>query len=128
MNALDDFLKGRFEKHLGTCCFTKPSFAFDKTKTTTESCEACELPMKVTSYTSDRTPLPHDVLLDDCCEKLELYMGHRVRVKNPRDAIDKIMDAVKNNQALLLIDYEMKFECKCCREKTSEFYGKKGLS
>ena len=38
------------------------------------------------------------------------------------------MEKVKDNPAVILIDYKMKFECECYREKTSEFYGKKGFS
>ena len=32
VNTLDAFLKGRHENHIGTCCFTKPNFSFDRTK------------------------------------------------------------------------------------------------
>ena len=125
VNTLDAYLKGRFENHLGTSCFAKPSFAFDRIKSTTETCEACQLPMKVMNYLSDHTPLIHNQLLNDCREKILLYMGYRVRVKNQRDAIDNIVEKMKDHQAVALMDYKMKFECKCHREKTSDFYGKK---
>ena len=55
-------------------------------------------------------------------------MAHRLRVKNQRDSIDGMMEKVKDNQAVILIDYKIKFECEHYREKTSESCDKKGLS
>ena len=82
VNTLDAFLKGRHENYLGTCCFTKPNFAFNRTKTTTDACSVCELPIKVMDCACDDTPITHFPLMQDCREKIELHVAHRVRVKN----------------------------------------------
>ena len=68
--------------------------------------------MKVLEYILDYLPILHYQLLIEAKENLLLYMGYCVMVKNQRDAIDKIMNDLKPNQVVLLIDFKMKFETK----------------
>ena len=57
-----------------------------------------------------------------------LYLGHCVRVKNQRDCIDEIMASLLEHEAMAVMDFKMKFESMYFREKTTDIYGKKGLS
>ena len=70
----------------------------------------------------------HHLLLDDAAKKLHLCLGHRVRVKNQRSRIDELMQDVAEDEAMIVMDFKMKFEPVCFREKTLDFCGKKGLS
>jgi hypothetical protein len=130
VNALDAYMKGRFEnrEHLGKCCYTQPSFAFDRTAgMIDDNCGVCALPLRVMEYLSSEVDPVHRPLMEDCREKLVLYMGHRTRVVNQREGIDAIMSSLTAMDAFIILDFKMKFEAKYFREKTTEWYGKKGL-
>ncbi|EGZ24708.1 hypothetical protein PHYSODRAFT_446320, partial [Phytophthora sojae] len=54
----------------------------------------------------------------DCFEKLELYMGHRLRVVNQQRAVSKMLDTLKKqamqdeglNEAVVTIDFKLNAE------------------
>ena len=45
-------------------------------------------------------------------------MGHGVRAKNQRATINKIMTELKDDEAMIVVDFKMKFESFHFREKT----------
>ncbi len=47
---------------------------------------------------------------------------------NQRQAIDTILSDLEGNEGYVVMDYKMKFEAMYYREKTADFYGKKGSS
>lgn len=55
-------------------------------------------------------------------------MGHRVCVTNQRYHIRKYLDELKCNQSFMVMDFKIKFQSMYYREKTTQFYGKKGES
>ncbi len=132
VTCLDAHIKGRFEhaSHMGQCNHTKPSFSFDRQAMTThgEPCPICTLIIRVMEYLITQIPEIHHDLLMDCREKLHIYMGHRVRVSNQRSAINDLRSSLDDSEAMIILDFKMKFESKYFREKTSEFYGKKGMT
>ena len=67
-------------------------------------------------------------MISDCTLKVKLYMVHCVRICNQRNRIHLLMKTMEPHQALILIDFKMKFEPIYFREKTNQFYGKKGIS
>jgi hypothetical protein len=71
----------------------------------------------------------------DCHVKLELFLGHRLRVLNQQRALHDLFSDMqsrcvenKATEALVVIDFKMKAEPIYFREKTSEHYGKRGMS
>lgn len=128
VDAMEAYLKGSYEKHLLTCAATNPDNAFDNTKTIIISCDICSTVHKGMAYIKQSTDEIHHELLGDCAHKIKLYQTHRIRVAVQRIAINAIMDGLTNVQALLVMDFKMKFEAEYYREKTTDFYGKKGSS
>lgn len=59
----------------------------------------------------------HHSLLDDAGEKLNLYMAHSIRVKNQCKQINEIIARLKEDEAMIVIDFKMKFESLYFREK-----------
>jgi hypothetical protein len=79
-------------------------------------------------YLKRHTDPIHHRLLDECKEKLFLYQGHHIRVAKQKVAIDNILKDLEDNQGYIVMDFKMKFEVMYYREKTTDFYGKKGSS
>ena len=102
-------------------------------------CSACKFPFwvleRVKSLTKTEESGVREVL-EDCQRKLQLYMGHRVRVINQQRAIKRVIDNMREHcernkepeDAIVVLDYKMKFEAMYFREKTIEHYGKRGIS
>ena len=67
----------------------------------------------------------HHGLMDDTYEKFHLCLGHRVRVKNKRARVDEFMNLLSEYEAMVVMDFKMKFEAVYYREKTTDFYEKK---
>jgi len=128
VHALESFIKATLEAHVSTCDVTSADFAFSSAYSNERTCEVCSLPSRVITSITARVDSQHQVLLSDAMEKLMLYLGHRVRVKNQRDRIDEIMASLSEHEAMVVMDFKMKFESLYFREKTTDFYGKKGLS
>jgi hypothetical protein len=71
----------------------------------------------------------HHALLNYCNLKLQLYCRHRIQVLAQRKAIDELLQRLPSDQAHITMDFKMMFEAIFYyREKTLDFYGKKGLS
>ncbi len=80
---------------------------------------------------------PRRACSDDVCAVFEnaedmimKFYGHQHRVRNQQDRIAELFHSVKYkfDHAVVLMDYKMKFESIRFREKTSEFFGKRGCS
>ena len=79
-----------------------------------------------------------DVLqsLDDIGEKLALYMGHIARAVNQQREIASVVQDMEraciehndSSTALVVVDWNMKFEGASEREKKQQHYGKRGLA
>lgn len=83
------------------------------------SCACCKLPFWILDRVKSIVANRYAQMLVDCSLKCKLYMGHCVRVYNQRRRLEFIKENLNNNQALLLLDFKMKFEPLFYREKTS---------
>ena len=59
--------------------------------------------------------------MDDCTLKIKLFMGHCIRLHNQRMCIVEIKKELGPSQALILMDFKMKFEPLFYREKSTQF-------
>ncbi len=125
-SAVEACVKTVMEKH--DCDVTHPSFAFSRRTSEKKTCDVCSLPQRALEYFKGAVNENHHAILNDATDKLLLYWGHRVRVRNQRSRIDAIMDSLASHEGMIVMDFKMKFESVYFREKTTEFYGKKGLS
>jgi hypothetical protein len=72
----------------------------------------------------------------ECGEKAKLFLGHRIRVIKQQRAIRKTLNDIRDrcmvnrttSEAVVTLDYKMKLEPLYYREKTSDHYGKRGMS
>jgi hypothetical protein len=73
----------------------------------------------------------------DAHEKFHLFQGHRIRVSNQREEIDKLLKDIEEECqktkkattfAMMTADWKMKWEAARQREASIYFYGKRGLS
>ena len=128
-NSLEAYLKSAYEDHIFKCDGTNTEFAFASASCTSKvKCSTCTISQVAMEYLKRHTDPIHHRLLDECKEKLFLYQGHRIRVANQRVAIDNILKDLEDNQGYIVMDFKMKFEAMYYREKTTNFYGKKGSS
>ena len=75
-------------------------------------------------------------IVDECSSKARLFTSHKLRVINQQTTIQGIKDTMKSlctinkssDKAIVLLDYKMKLEPIYYREKTSDHYGKRGIS
>ncbi|OWZ07939.1 hypothetical protein PHMEG_00019596 [Phytophthora megakarya] len=75
-------------------------------------------------------------VLTDSAKKIELFLGHRIRVRNQQLALQRAADEVKarcdfnkfSDEAIVILDFKMKLEPLYFREKTVDHYGKRGMS
>ena len=102
-------------------------------------CVGCRFPFWVLEKVEELILPSHNEALEVlkwCREKIHLYMGHRVRVLNQQIAIRDAIEGMEyrceankhSNEAHVILDYKMKFEALYFREKTTEHYGKRGIS
>ena len=102
-------------------------------------CAGCKFPFWVLGEVEKLILPNHDEALEVltwCREKVHLYMGHRVRVLNQQIAIREAIEGMEHrceenkvsNEAHVILDYKMKFDAMYFREKTTEHYGKRGIS
>ena len=127
VNSMEAFIMSKFESHIGSCHVTNPNFAFNLGVNEQCTCNTCELPFRVMQYLKTQVQECHHRMLNDCNDKINLYLGHRVRVHVQRVNIKEIMDNLKYSEAMIIMDFKMKFEAMYYREKTVDFYGKKGI-
>lgn len=136
---METFMKHRFaENHIvaGTSTHCSHHFKYALEPETTPmlpfgNCDECQLPFKIMHYLKKQVPedaLEKRNILDDCKEKIFLYMAHLVRVHNQRKRLNAIYKNLADDECVMAMDYKMKFEELRFREKTNEHYGKKGLS
>ncbi|OWZ07271.1 hypothetical protein PHMEG_00020354 [Phytophthora megakarya] len=67
---------------------------------------------------------------------MELFLGHRIRVRNQQLALQRAADDMKtrwdengiSDEAIVILDFNMKLEPLYFREKTVDHYGKRGMS
>ena len=144
LDAVEEFLKFTYLEHIDidndplhdSTFALETSQSLGSTGTTrTSNCKLCMIPFQVIcniedSLSDDKQDL-HTVL-EEVKRKISLYMGHQMRCYNQEQRIANIfMDLRKNTseqKVVILIDYKMKFEAIRFREKTTEFFGKKGMS
>ena len=74
------------------------------------TCSSCQFPFKVVHYIKRFIREDLHKLVDNCVEKVKLYMAHLIRVSNQRNRIKAIHDGLQPDECLILIDYKMKFE------------------
>ena len=75
--------------------------------------------------------------VNDCVEKMKIYMGHKARCTNQNQSIEKIHEGMGKNCAdsngkdviaIVIVDYKMKFEPISARETTLDHYSKCRIS
>ena len=67
-------------------------------------------------------------LLDDCKDKIEQWKAHILRSVNQEEGKKEVLDKLEPTEALLVDDWTMKFLPPHFREKSAEFYGKRGIN
>ena len=83
---------------------------------------------------SERCPMASDdicdlrFLLDDSKDKIEQWKAHILRSVNQEEGKKEVLDKLKSTEALLVDDWAMKFLPLHFREKSAEFYGKRGIN
>jgi hypothetical protein len=115
-----------FEKHVSSCDTTRSEFSLEGISLSSDACNVCTLPHRVMEYFKANVHPDHHQLLEDCKTKILLYQGHHVQVINQQKYIDKYLTNITDDQAYLVMDFKMKFEAMYYREKTTDFYRKKG--
>ncbi|OWZ03111.1 hypothetical protein PHMEG_00025216, partial [Phytophthora megakarya] len=74
--------------------------------------------------------------LQDAKEKRELFLGHRIGVRNQQLALQRTADDMKtrcdengiSDKAIAILDFKMKLESLYFREITVDHCGKRGMS
>ncbi|XP_078364808.1 uncharacterized protein LOC144649227 [Oculina patagonica] len=67
-------------------------------------------------------------LLDDSKDKIEQWKAHILRSVNQEEGKQEVLDQLQPTEALLVEDWAIKFLPLHFREKSAEFYGKRGMS
>lgn len=140
LDAVEEFMKFTMLEHISADSDTlhDPDFALhasidngDKVET---QCMTCLSPFQVVDNIRRKTGSEREDIvefLQDAEEKMVLYMGHQHRCYNQERRISDIFGELREDVALskadVLPDYKMKFEPIRYREKTTEFFGKKGI-
>ena len=140
IDAVEEFMKFSYLEHvsLDSDALNDQEFAFGTSSSSqpmTSDCKSCMIPYQVIRNVSvSIEPCPDDVrmALQDCQDKLMLFMSHQHRCKNQQDRIAKAFETTERDTAreesLILVDYKMKMEPIRYREKTVECFGKRGMS
>lgn len=98
------------------------------------ACRGCLTPFKVLNEVKSYVPVERaDALhiIEDSRNKFIRYYAHLHRVKTQQAAIESTAEEIAREKlygrVIMLADYKMKFEALRFREKTLEFFGKKGI-
>ena len=67
-------------------------------------------------------------LLDDSKDKIEQWKAHILRSVNQEEGKREVLDKLEPTEALLVEDWAIKFLPLHFREKSAEFYGKRGIN
>lgn len=93
-----------------------------------DNCNTCQIPFQAFHLLRYNLSNTHHDILSDSEQKAKLLMGHLLRVHNQRKRIQQLHDHLQTHDAMLVMDYKMKYEPVYFREKTVEHYGKRGMS
>ena len=94
------------------------------------------LPLHIYNTLEQITQDDMERVIDDMSDKFKIFMLHRHRVKNQRNALDQVeidMETTAkesrrfSSQMLVVIDFKMKFEAMNARETMPENFGKRGM-
>ena len=100
--------------------------------------KVCEPPFKFTKKASLICDLCEDTqeAIECCTEKFFLFMGHQTGVENQKARIEELLEDVKKGHvkgtslkdAVITLDYKMKFNAMYHRERTVDYCGKSDFS
>ncbi|KAJ8908052.1 hypothetical protein NDN08_008149 [Rhodosorus marinus] len=138
VNALERFMKEEYEAHIASsemCQWTKPEYSLHKEDVHSEdvvgencNCNVCNMPFMVFQYLRRLVDPVHLSLLNDCSEKVQHYLGHRVRVNHQRLKLEKMLDGLEAHQACVILDFKERFEPLIVGEKSAENGGERGIT
>lgn len=77
-------------------------------------------------YQEEKEELQHDISI--AIDKIERWKAHILRAAHQDVAKDEILNSMSQKQALIIMDWAMKFLPMKYRETQGEWFGKKGLS
>jgi hypothetical protein len=130
---IQGFIAIYYSKHRLVCPYTTEyslKGTVDSEPATSIHCDECQKLFTLFDIIDhvlvlERNPNTH--LLKDVKEKFKLYLGHKVRTLNQRKRIEEIMQSMSDDEAMIVIDYKMKFNPLYWRETTLQHYGKRGI-
>lgn len=143
LTAVQDFLKFGVMTHLGRDSDPLHDTTFALLRRTSEDdehprysrCKYCMTPFQTLLDIAEAVDdVTSDVraALDDARERFILFLGHQVRChvqeKRIHNVFQEVVAGPEMTHAVVLLDFKMKFEPIFFREKSSEFFGKKGIS
>lgn len=153
VSVAKNFMKNQFKDHLlkdDECCFHGVEYALSRNTALKENIDdnGCKFPFYVCHHLesllrelpieSDREDQRDDALtvISSIREKFKLFLSHQARCKCQSIAIDEAEEDIKRKcveskgkiiNALIIIDFKMKYEMKSTRETTVEHFGKRGI-
>ena len=150
-----NFLKNQFKNHIikddDDCCFHGFEYALSRDLNPRSNIDdsGCKFPFYVcdhlknlvrtnTFIKSDREHVRNDAInvINGISHKFKLFLGHQTRCQCQSVAISQIESDMRELcvrsrgstiNAMIIIDFKMKYEIKSSRESTVEHYGKRGL-
>ena len=133
LNILEACLKRYIPDHIRTnpCLWVNIDFALCRSNQSNSNmapCNVCSMPFVIIDRLKRLVDSEYVEMLDDCMLKVKLFIAHCVRSHIQNKRCDQLKNELTQEQALIIIDYKMKFEPMYFREKSSQFYGKKGMS
>eukprot|EP00957_Ditylum_brightwellii_P028341 2140484-Ditylum_brightwellii.AAC.1 len=127
LNCLEGFIKTTYKNHIGSCAVTAKDFSLSPSGEGMKQCSICYFPQHVLEYVKKKVDIAHGQLLDDAAEKLIFFFGHWFRVLGQQGCIDEVLLKLKSNEAMIVMDFKMKYKAIYYQEKTTDFYGKKWI-
>lgn len=142
IDAIEEFIKFSYLEHIGSSHdavhdqnFSLSEVQFQETVPLKRAdCSTCMTPLQVVeNIKNDISAARQDVkdVLKDVQEKLLLYYGHQHRCYNQEKRISELFGELRSDtatsNAIVLMDYKMKFEPIRYREKTTEFFREKRI-
>lgn len=156
LDLVKNFLKVQYDEHAckedDTCDTHSVRFglalddAADGAPHRTANCSACNfVPFvlkELLTAINDKADVEEDVKTDatrvvkDCAAKLKLYQGHRVRVAHQQKVLSGLMKEMEDrciekkgsDEAMVVIDWKMKWLARYHRETTLQHFAKRGVS
>ena len=143
LDAVEEFLKFTYLEHIDIDddVLHSKNFAlaeatvFSSNNPRATSCKVCLTPFQILrNIEMNLEEKREDIIsaLKEISHKTLLYMGHQHRCHNQEQRIASMFMDLNRDEGeksvVILVDYKMKFEAIRFREKTTEFFGKKGMS